>query len=76
MPAARWILLAAVILYLAVVIAEAARVARRHGAGVLPLLLLVFPTMHAAHGVGVWDGLLRNVGRGIARREPERLLAR
>lgn len=75
-PAARWMLLVAVILYAGLVIAEAVRVGRRHGAAVIPLMVLVFPTMHAAHGAGVWDGLIRNVGRGIAHRAPERLLAR
>jgi hypothetical protein len=32
--------------------------------------------MHAAHGLGVWAGLLRNAGRGLADLEPERLPAR
>ena len=63
-------------LYAGLVIAEAVRVARRHGAGVLPLLPVIFPTMHAAHGAGVWAGFLRNLGTGLAGKVPERLGAR
>jgi succinoglycan biosynthesis protein ExoA len=62
--------------YAGLVVAEAVRVARRYGAGVLPLLPVIFPTMHAAHGVGVWAGFLRNVGAGLAGKVPERLGAR
>jgi hypothetical protein len=77
-PGARPLLLAAALAYAALVVAESARVARRASASreVLPLLPLIFPTMHAAHGLGVWAGLARNAGRGIARATPERLLAR
>ncbi len=75
-PAARPLLLAAALLYGALVVAESVRMARRHGAAVLARLLLIFPAMHAAHGAGVWTGLGRNAGAGLGRREPERLLAR
>ncbi len=57
-------------LYAALVIAEAVRVGRRHGAAVIPLLVLVLPTMHAAHGAGVWAGFLATWGRGSPARCP------
>ena len=77
LPGARPLALLATLAYGAVVTAEAARVARRReGESVLPRLLMIFPTMHAAHGVGVWAGLLRNTGRGLADLRPERLPAR
>jgi cellulose synthase/poly-beta-1,6-N-acetylglucosamine synthase-like glycosyltransferase len=66
----------AALLYAAGVTAESIRVARRHGPGVFPRLLLIFPTMHAAHGLGVWAGLLRHAWTGLPRDEPERLPAR
>ena len=77
LPGVRPLALLATLAYGAVVTAEAARVARRReGAGVLPRLLMIFPTMHAAHGVGVWAGLLRNAGGRLADLRPERLPAR
>jgi len=75
-PAAWPLPVMAVLTYGALVLVESLRVARRHGAAVLPRLPLIFPAMHAAHGAGVWAGLLRNAGAGLARRRPERLLAR
>src|SRR5262249_18566867 len=62
--------------YGVVVLAESTRVARRRGAEVFPLLWVIFPAMHAAHGAGVWAGLFRNAGKRVARLEPERLAAR
>ncbi len=75
-PAARPLLVAALLGYAALVLAESVRVARRHRTAALARLLLIFPAMHLAHGVGVWAGLLRNAGAGLAGREPERLVAR
>jgi cellulose synthase/poly-beta-1,6-N-acetylglucosamine synthase-like glycosyltransferase len=76
-PVARPVLLLAALLYGGLLAAESVRVARREGkAEVLPLLLLIFPTMHAAHGAGVWAGLVRNAGKGLAHLRPERLCAR
>jgi succinoglycan biosynthesis protein ExoA len=75
-PAARPLPILAGLGYGAIVLAESLRVARRHGIGVLPRLLLIFPAIHVAHGAGVWAGLVRNAGAGLARRPPERLLAR
>jgi glycosyltransferase involved in cell wall biosynthesis len=66
----------AAIAYASVVLVESARVARRFGWDVFARVAIIFPTMHVAHGLGVWSGLLRNAGKGIAGREPERLLAR
>jgi cellulose synthase/poly-beta-1,6-N-acetylglucosamine synthase-like glycosyltransferase len=77
--AARPVLLAAAVAYAVLVVGEAMRAAwraRPRSVQVLVRLLVIFPTLHAAHGAGVWAGLVRNTGKGIARRTPERLLAR
>jgi glycosyltransferase involved in cell wall biosynthesis len=70
-PSARPLLVLAVTLYAALVTAEAVRVARRTERGLFPALLVIFPAMHAAHGIGVWAGLCRWAGTTL--REPERL---
>ena len=67
-----WPLLAlAAIGYSAIVATEAVRVALRTDPSHLPRLLLIFPAMHGAHGVGVWAGLVRWAGETLP--EPERL---
>lgn len=87
LPGIRPLALLAALLYGGMVTAESVRVARarrRYEAWsdpawwreVLPRLVLIFPTMHAAHGMGVWAGLLRNAGSGLSKRAPERLPAR
>ncbi|MFT3773101.1 MAG: glycosyltransferase [Minicystis sp.] len=73
-PLARPLFLLAALAYAGLVIAESFRVARRHDLALLPRLLVIFPTMHAAHGVGVWSGLLRWAGAELP--DPERLPAR
>ena len=70
------LLLAGTAVYGIAVLAESTRLARRRGAEVLPLLWVIFPAMHAAHGAGVWAGLFRNALKGVAHLEPERLAAR
>lgn len=75
--AAAWPLLAAAVLvYAGVVAAETARAGRRAGLAPaeLPRLFAIFPTMHGAHGAGVWAGLIH--GLTTPAREPERLPAR
>jgi glycosyltransferase involved in cell wall biosynthesis len=73
-PLVRPLLVVAALLYASVIAAEAFRVARRTELALLPRLLVIFPTMHAAHGAGVWAGLWRWVGATLP--EPERLPAR
>jgi hypothetical protein len=70
-PAARPLPVIAALLYAALVAVEAVRVALRTERGVFPALLVIFPAMHAAHGIGVWAGLCRWAGTTL--REPERL---
>lgn len=61
-----WPLLAAgVAVYLALVMFEAARVARRTELALFPALALIFPTMHLCHGAGVWAGLWRWAGEPL-----------
>ncbi|HVY44296.1 MAG TPA: glycosyltransferase family 2 protein, partial [Minicystis sp.] len=60
-------------LYAGVVALEAVRLSLRHGVGVGPKLLAIFPTMHVAHGLGFWRSLLRLVRSGIEAGEPERI---
>lgn len=48
--------------YAAMVVVEAARVAGENDEKLFPLLCAIFPAMHLAHGLGVWEGLLRNAG--------------
>lgn len=70
-----WPLLALAVLgYAGIVVAEAFRVARRTDLRLLPLLVTIFPTMHAAHGAGVWAGLIRWLGTTLP--DPERLPSR
>lgn len=56
-PATWPLLVIAWVVYLGLVIAESARVARRVDPSLFPRLALIFPLMHAAHGAGVWAGL-------------------
>jgi succinoglycan biosynthesis protein ExoA len=63
-------------LYATLVVAESVRVARREGLSCFPGLLLIFPVMHVAHGIGVWDGLFRNAGVRFEHLTLERRLAR
>jgi glycosyltransferase involved in cell wall biosynthesis len=77
--AVRPVLAAAALAYASVVALEATRGARRvrpDGLEVLGLLCIIFPVLHAAHGAGVWAGLLRTARKGMADRAPERLAAR
>ncbi|APR76277.1 Succinoglycan biosynthesis protein exoA [Minicystis rosea] len=73
-PMARALLALALGAYTGVVLAEAVRVARRTEMAVLPRLLVIFPTMHMTHGLGVWVGLYRWTGTTLP--EPERLSVR
>jgi len=73
-PPAWPLLAAAALVYAAAIAAEAVRVARRTDLALLPRLLVIFPAMHAAHGAGVWAGLVRGIGAALP--EPERLSAR
>jgi glycosyltransferase involved in cell wall biosynthesis len=61
-PAVSPLLAALACVYGAAVVAEAVRVARRDSFALLPLLVIVFPAIHAAHGVGFWSGLLAHIG--------------
>jgi succinoglycan biosynthesis protein ExoA len=62
----------ALALYMAIILAEAARVARRTRVLSFPLLAVIFPLMHFAHGLGVWDGLLRNSAVRVELRSVDR----
>jgi hypothetical protein len=76
-PGARALAALAWLFYGGALAAESARVSLRSRAPeAFPALVPIFATMHAAHGLGVWAGLLRNAGRGLAHLEPERLGAR
>ena len=63
-PASRPIFVLAVAVYAGLLAVEAARVALRSDLRLFPIVLTIFPLMHAAHGLGLWEGLLR---RGRAR---------
>lgn len=76
LPLARTALAAAALAYAALVAAEALRLARRTSPRDFPVLCAIFPTMHLAHGLGFWAGLLRGVTARSPRREPEHLPAR
>jgi succinoglycan biosynthesis protein ExoA len=77
LPGVRALAALAWLVYGGTLAAESARVCLRCGAPeAFPALVPIFATMHAAHGLGVWAGLLRNAGRGLERLEPERLSAR
>ena len=80
------LLAAALMMYAAGVVLESLRVvfppgslgttepaARKERLAVFARLLVIFPTMHLAHGLGVWKGLLLHAVRGLPRGEPERL---
>ena len=59
LPGASSLLAAAACVYGGLVVAEAVRVARRDALSLLPVLLVIFPVMHASHGAGFWSGLIR-----------------
>jgi glycosyltransferase involved in cell wall biosynthesis len=59
--------------YVGGVALESLRLAARHGLGVFPKLVTIFPTMHLSHGLGFWSGLRRTLPAGIQDREPERI---
>ena len=60
-PGTAWVLAVACELYAGVLVIEAARLAATD-LRFFPLLLVIFPLMHAAHGLGVWEGLFRYAG--------------
>ncbi len=68
LPGAAWLLAAACEIYLGVVLLESARLAATD-LRFFPLLIAIFPVMHAAHGLGVWEGLFRFAGVDL---EPRR----
>jgi hypothetical protein len=68
-----------VLAYAGVVLAGSIRAAWRAGhasPAEIARLLVIFPVLHGAHGAGVWAGLLLYARSGLARRPPERLVAR
>jgi succinoglycan biosynthesis protein ExoA len=68
-------LAALALIYAALLLAEALRLARRTSLRDVPLLCAAFATMHAAHGLGFWAGLVKNARAGVRPVEPERLPA-
>lgn len=56
----------AIICYGCLIIAGSAIAARREGAAVAAKLLLIFPTMHLSHGLGMLRGLARYLPRRTA----------
>ncbi|MGK4006817.1 glycosyltransferase family 2 protein [Sorangium sp. So ce1036] len=72
----RPVLAGASLAYAALVIAESLRLSRRASVADFPLLCALFPTMHAAHGLGFWAGLLRGARDRARRREAGRLPVR
>ena len=68
-PGTAWILAVACELYLGVLLVESARLAATD-LRFFPLLLVIFPVMHASHGLGVWEGLFRYAGVEL---DPHRL---
>lgn len=60
-PGTAWLLAVACELYAGVLVIEAARLAASD-LRFFPLLLAIFPVMHAAHGLGLWEGLFRYAG--------------
>lgn len=60
-PGTAWVLAVACEFYVGVVVIEAARLAATN-LRFFPLLLVIFPIMHAAHGLGVWEGFFRYAG--------------
>ncbi|KYF58801.1 glycosyltransferase [Sorangium cellulosum] len=75
LPAARPALALASLAYAALVTAASLRLALRGDLRDFPLLCGIFPTLHAAHGLGFWAGLLRGARDRAGRREAERLPA-
>lgn len=76
LPPVRPALAGAALTYAALVIAESLRLARRTVLADFPLLCVLFPTMHAAHGLGFWAGLLRGARDRARRRSAEHLPVR
>lgn len=70
------VLAAGALVYAALLFIESLRLARRTSLRDLPLLCAAFATMHAAHGLGFWAGLVRSARAGGPPGEPERLPAR
>ena len=60
-PGTAWLLAMSCELYVGVVVFEAARLAATD-LRFFPLLIAIFPVMHAAHGLGLWEGLFRFTG--------------
>jgi succinoglycan biosynthesis protein ExoA len=60
-PGTAWLLAVACEIYVGIVVIEAARLAATN-LRFFPLLLAIFPVMHAAHGLGLWEGLFRYAG--------------
>jgi hypothetical protein len=48
-------------LYGAMNVVEALRITRRHGLRFAPIVALIFPVLHASHGVGFGVGLVQYV---------------
>jgi len=67
-PGTAWLLALACELYVGVLVIEAARLAATD-LRFFPLLLVIFPVMHASHGLGVWEGFFRYAG---VERDPHR----
>jgi hypothetical protein len=55
----RPVYLAGLVLYLLADLAVSAGIARQAGWGHLGRLLVVFPSLHLAYGLGYWAGILR-----------------
>jgi succinoglycan biosynthesis protein ExoA len=58
----------ALALYAGVVFTESARLTQQTSKSFFPWLAVIFPVMHFAHGLGVWDGLLRHAAQRFPRR--------
>jgi glycosyltransferase involved in cell wall biosynthesis len=71
-PEARWLLTAELALYgaAALVSASVATRRRREPWSLLPLVAAVFPTLHAAYGLGTLRGLLRIAAGGMPTERP------
>jgi succinoglycan biosynthesis protein ExoA len=71
-----WPLLAlAALVYAGAVFGESLRLGLRQRLDLLFLLFAIFPVMHAAHGLGVWAGLLDGTVVRESRRAADRVLA-
>jgi glycosyltransferase involved in cell wall biosynthesis len=61
--------------YSTIIAAESIRIARKNDPRILPRLLVIFPAMHFAHGLGVWQTLLKSTFNDVDTSAPERLTA-